>query len=87
MPTLAVLNFVDTWNSFLWPLVTARDMDIQVILAVLFLLATVTNEGINFGAGERFYAGYVLASIPLVILFFALGKFYVEGLVESGIKA
>jgi len=62
-------------------------MDIQVILAVLFLLATVTNEGINFGAGERFYAGYVLASIPLVILFFALGKFYVEGLVESGIKA
>ena len=86
MPTLAVLNFVDTWNSFLWPLVTARDMDIQVILVVLFLLATVTNEGINFGAGERLYAGYVLASIPLVILFFALGKFYVEGLVESGIK-
>ena len=62
-------------------------MDIQVILVVLCLLSRVMYEGINFGAGERLYAGYVLASIPLVILFFALGKFYVEGLVESGIKA
>ncbi|NLE44445.1 MAG: carbohydrate ABC transporter permease, partial [Chloroflexi bacterium] len=32
------------------------------------------------------FAGYTIASIPLALLFFALGKFYVEGLVDSGIK-
>lgn len=52
----------------------------------LFKLSRITNDGVDFGAGGPLYAGYVLASIPLVILFFALGKFYVEGLMESGIK-
>lgn len=32
------------------------------------------------------FAGHAIGSIPLVILFFALGNFCVEGLVESGLK-
>ena len=86
LATLAVLNFIGTWNSFLWPLVTISDASLQVISVGLYKLSRTANEGVNFEAGGPLYAGYVLASIPLVILFFALGKFYVEGLVESGIK-
>jgi ABC-type glycerol-3-phosphate transport system permease component len=33
------------------------------------------------------FAGYVICSLPLAFLFFVLGKFYVEGLVESGVKS
>lgn len=86
LATLAVLNFIDSWNSFLWPLVTISDANLQVISVGLYKLSRVTNDGVDFGAGGPLYAGYVLASIPLVILFFVLGKFYVEGLMESGIK-
>lgn len=86
LATLSVLNFVAEWNSFLWPLVTISDMSKQVISVGLFRLSRTTNDLVDFGSGGPLFAGYVLASIPLVILFIVLGKFYVEGLVESGIK-
>ena len=86
LATLSVLNFVAEWNSFLWPLVTISDMSKQVISVGLFRLSRTTNDSVDFGSGGPLFAGYVLASIPLVILFIVLGKFYVEGLVESGIK-
>lgn len=86
LATLAVLNFIESWNSFLWPLVTISDASLQVISVGLYKLSRITNDGVDFGTGGPLFAGYVLASLPLVILFFILGKFYVEGLMESGIK-
>jgi ABC-type glycerol-3-phosphate transport system permease component len=83
--TLAILNFLGTWNNFLWPLITINDQTKQMISVGLYLIS-----GVSGGAGSMefgpLFAGYVLSAIPLVILFFALGKFYVEGLVESGLK-
>jgi ABC-type glycerol-3-phosphate transport system permease component len=86
LATLSVLNFVAEWNSFLWPLVTISDMSKQVISVGLFRLSRTTNDSVDFGSGGPLYADCVLASIPLVILFMMLGRFHVEGLVESGIK-
>ena len=45
------------------------------------------GAGGGFAVWGPLFAGYVIASLPLVVLFFALGKFYVEGLIESGLKA
>jgi multiple sugar transport system permease protein len=85
--TLTVINFIGTWNSFLWPLVTISDQSKQVIAVALFQLS---NEFSRSGDGSVWgplFAGYVIASIPLALIFIFLGKFYVEGLVESGLKA
>jgi multiple sugar transport system permease protein len=83
--TLAILNFLGTWNNFLWPLITINDQTKQMISVGLYLIS-----GVSGGAGSMefgpLFAGYVLSSVPLVILFFALGKFYVEGLIASGLK-
>lgn len=81
--TLAVLDFINAWNDFLWPFVAVRSEDLRVISVGLYLLSSDT-AGSGWG---QLFAGYTIASVPLAILFFALGKFYVEGLVESGIKA
>ncbi|MHB0859065.1 MAG: carbohydrate ABC transporter permease [Anaerolineae bacterium] len=86
LATLAVLNFLGTWNSFLWPLVTIRKAELQVISVGLFKLSRTIQGGIDYGVWGPMYAGYVLASVPLVLLFVVLGRFYVEGLVDSGIK-
>ncbi len=80
--TLAVLDFIGAWNDFLWPFVSISSETRRVISVALYLLRTDT---VGSGWGPLF-AGYTIASIPLAILFFALGKFYVEGLVESGLK-
>ena len=79
LATLSVLNFVAEWNSFLWPLVTISDMSKQVISVGLFRLSRTTNDSVDFGSGGPLFAGYVLASVPLVVLFIVLGKFYVKG--------
>jgi len=86
LASLSVLNFLGTWNSFLWPLVTIRNLDLQVISVGLYKLSRTIQGGIEYGVWGPMYAGYVLASLPLVFLFLLLGRFYVEGLVDSGIK-
>jgi ABC-type glycerol-3-phosphate transport system permease component len=87
LATLTVLNFIGTWNSFLWPLLTITDTNKQMISVGLYKLSrAASGSAQSFGSFGPLYAGYVLASVPLVILFFLLGRFYVEGLVESGMK-
>ena len=93
LATLAVLNFIGVWNSFLWPLVMIQDDEKQMIAVGLFKLARSATSGSmsgwtsqDFGVWGPLFSGYVIASVPLVILFIILGKFYVEGLVDSGLK-
>jgi len=81
--TLGILDFIQAWNDFLWPFVATRSESLRVISVGLYLLRSDT-AGAGWGS---LFAGYVISSVPLAILFFALGKFYVEGLVESGMKA
>jgi ABC-type glycerol-3-phosphate transport system permease component len=84
LATLSVVNFVGTWNWFLWPLVTVTDRSNQLISVGLFQLTVGDLSGQNsFGP---LFAGYVIASIPLVLLFMFLGRFYIEGLTQSGLK-
>ncbi|MXZ24339.1 MAG: carbohydrate ABC transporter permease [Caldilineaceae bacterium SB0665_bin_21] len=83
LATLAVLDFIGAWNDFLWPFVAISSKSKRVISVGLYLLQADTAGA---GLGPLF-SGYTIASIPLAILFFALGKYYVEGLVESGLKA
>jgi ABC-type glycerol-3-phosphate transport system permease component len=83
--TLAIINFLSTWNNFLWPLVAVSDKTKQMISVGLYYISGISggSGGMEFGP---LFAGYIIASIPLAILFFSLGKFYVEGLVNSGLK-
>lgn len=83
LATLAVLDFIGAWNDFLWPFVAISSKSKRVISVGLYLLQADT-AGVGLGPA---FSGYTIASIPLAILFFALGKYYVEGLVESGLKA
>lgn len=83
--TLATINFVNTWNSFLWPLVVIHTSSKQVISVGIYQLSQgVGSTGlVNWGP---LFAGFVIASIPLIIVFIFLGKFYIEGLTASGLK-
>lgn len=86
LATLGILNFVSTWNSFLWPLVAISKDEYQQISVGLFLLSKEISISGDYSVWGPLFAGYTIASLPLVILFFLFGKFYVEGLMESGLK-
>jgi multiple sugar transport system permease protein len=79
--TLAVLSFLQNWNDFLWPvyvLISPESQTLQPGLATL--------QGAYRTDYAVVMAGGVIASIPVLILFFIAQKYIIEGVSRSGLK-
>ncbi|MCB0017474.1 MAG: carbohydrate ABC transporter permease [Anaerolineales bacterium] len=79
--TMSLLEFQFIWNLFLWPLIAVSDKNIQVIQVTLAL--TQTQRTTYWG---RRFAGAAMASVPVIILFVMLQKYYTEGVAQTGVK-
>ena len=79
--TMSLLEFQFIWNLFFWPLVAVGKKEFQVIQVVI--AAQTTQGQVYWG---RTLAGAVLASVPVIILFLAMQRHYVRGVVLSGLK-
>lgn len=82
MLTLGLITFLFSWNSFLWPLVIVQDPAIQVIQVAIAQQGSPTQLP-NWG---ETFAGATVATLPLVLLFLALQKYFTQGMTTSGIK-
>lgn len=78
---IAVMNVLSTWNDFIWPLITLTDNAKRTITVGLqyFQGQYLTNYG-------PLFAGYILASLPLLILFAFAMRPFVAGLTSGAIK-
>ncbi|MEM7738406.1 MAG: carbohydrate ABC transporter permease [Deinococcota bacterium] len=79
--SLGVLALIRSWNAFLWPLVVGQSKDtwtVQVVLST-FLTAQTINLPALFMAS-------VISVLPIVLLFFVVQRFIVEGVKLSGVK-
>ena len=79
---IALLNFVGTWNEIIWPLIVLSDSDLSPVTKGLLRFQgqfSITSYGPMF-------AGYVLASIPLVIVFLFCMKYYIQGITSGALK-
>ena len=79
--TLGIFTFIMSWNSFVWPLVITSDiskMPISVGVTTFFALET--------APWGKIAALSVTGILPPLILFLALQKYYIKGLMMSGIK-
>ncbi len=79
--TLGLLVFMGEWGSFLWPLVVMNSPEKQVIQ--VGIAGFTTTYGIYWG---RVMAASAMASVPIILLFVVLQKYYVRGIAMSGIK-
>lgn len=77
----SLLMFLFQWEAFLWPLITIRSERLKVVQVALsdFQLQyqTLWNE---------LFAASVVASLVSIILIFSLQRYYVQGVVGSGVK-
>ncbi|MGV8935786.1 MAG: carbohydrate ABC transporter permease [Allorhizobium sp.] len=80
--TLGLITFLFSWNSFLWPLVIVQDPSIQVIQVAIAQQGSPTQLP-NWG---ETFAGATVATLPLVLLFLLLQKYFTQGMTTSGIK-
>jgi len=82
MLTLGLITFLFSWNSFLWPLVIIQDPAIQVIQVAIAQQGSPTQLP-NWG---ETFAGATVATVPLILLFLLLQKYFTQGMTTSGIK-
>ena len=81
--TVAVVRLVTTYNQFMWPLVVISSPKRQVVAVAL---TQFTSEIGVTDLGPQM-AGYILASVPLIVLFSFGMRHYVRGLTAGGLKA
>jgi ABC-type glycerol-3-phosphate transport system permease component len=79
--TLAVLNVVGTWNDIVWPTIVFSNPALQNLSVGL----TVFESEYNTNWGPLF-AGYVLAALPLLILFALTSRWFIQGFASGAVK-
>ena len=79
--TLAIFAFLGSWNDFLWPLIVLTD-DARQTLPVA--LASLGRE--HVGDSELMMAGAVVTIVPVLIVFLALQRHYISGLLAGSVK-
>jgi multiple sugar transport system permease protein len=78
---IAVINFIGSWNQFLWPLIIAQDSSSWTVQVALSSLLTAQNPKINL-----LFAAAALSILPIVLVFVLLQRFLVRGVAETGLK-
>ncbi len=81
LSVIAIMNVLWTWNDYVWPLITIADDTKRTVTVGLSYFTTqfFTEYG-------PMMAGYTIASLPLIILFFAALKHFIRGLTAGALK-
>lgn len=77
--TVSLLTVINVWNDFFWPLLTITDNNLRTIPVGLSFF-----QGQNVTSWGPLFAGYMLASIPLLLLFSILSKYFLAG-IQGGV--
>jgi ABC-type glycerol-3-phosphate transport system permease component len=80
--TLAILRFQQIWNDLVWPLIAVTDENRRTITVGLFYFRGGTHT--QYGA---MFAGYLIASVPLLLIFAVSMKQFMAGITSGAIKA
>jgi multiple sugar transport system permease protein len=81
LTTLAIVTFLSTWNDFIWPLIVLTGESRYTLPVALAILV-----GEHVQDTELMMAGSVLTVMPVLLLFLALQKSYIAGLLIGGVK-
>ncbi|AIQ48536.1 sugar ABC transporter ATP-binding protein [Paenibacillus sp. FSL R7-0273] len=81
LSTLTIFTFVNTWNDFLGPMIYLTKTELKTIQIGLRMF--ISQYSAEYGL---IMAASVVSIIPVVIVFLALQKYFVQGVAASGIK-
>jgi cellobiose transport system permease protein len=78
---LALFTFMQTWNEFIWPraVLNPDNPTVQYSLALL--------NSAYFNDYTLMFAGTVVATVPLAVVFVVFGRQIIGGIMEGAVKA
>lgn len=79
--TVTIMTGLNAWNNYIWPLVSSSGEKTQQIAVALtkMVMSAADGNGVLF-------AGYIIASLPLIILFCFASKHFVAGITQGAVK-
>ena len=83
LATLVVMNMISLYGDFLWPLLVIESNTKQVISVAIQTYSSATGMT-DYGA---MIAGFVMATIPLIVMFSFSSRLYIEGITSGAVKA
>jgi ABC-type glycerol-3-phosphate transport system permease component len=81
LATVGVFSFIFNWRDFLGPLLYLNDPDKQTLE-----LGLNTYQSLAQSQWELIMAGSVLVMIPLLLIFLFSQRYFVKGIVMTGLK-
>jgi ABC-type glycerol-3-phosphate transport system permease component len=81
LATVSIMTFMFSWNDFLGPLIYLSDkMKGTLALGLSMFVGQYTTEWAPLMAAS------ILMMLPMIVLFFAFQKYFIQGFMMSGIK-
>jgi ABC-type glycerol-3-phosphate transport system permease component len=84
--TVAIMNFVAIYSDFIWPSLMLRQEQ-QTIMLALEQYNPASSEFSNRPDLGRQTAGYLVATIPQLIVFSVGMKYFIKGVTSGAVKA
>jgi multiple sugar transport system permease protein len=81
LATLGMFTFISSWDEFLWPLVVVNSIEMRTMPIALTMF-----QQEYYTQWEYTAAGAVILFIPILLLFLFTQRYFVRGLVLSGMK-
>ena len=81
--TVAIFAFLNAWNEFLAALILLSDNDKYTLPVLMTAVRAGRLGAINWGAVQ---AGVMVMTIPCLIIFLALQRYYMRGLMAGAVK-
>lgn len=83
LATLGIFTFLGSWNNFLWPLIIISSLNLKTVpLGMMAFQSRMPAKT----PWELVMAAATFSIIPILIAFVMGQKYYVQGIVTSGIK-
>lgn len=79
--SMAILQALNSWNNFLWPLIVLRSS--EKLTLPIGLSTLLTPYGNNY---DVLIAGSVMAIFPVLILYIFFQRYFIEGMTAGGVK-
>ena len=81
--TVGIFTFMGGWNDFLWPTIVNRDQSLMTLTQMVTIYAIGGQAGGQFGA---VMASSLIAVVPMIAVYLIFQKYYLQGIVSTGIK-
>jgi multiple sugar transport system permease protein len=81
LAAIAVMSFIGTWNDFMGPLIYIADQRLYPLAFGLYAFSVQVNNNPALSM-----AGSVMMTVPIIAIFFAAQRYFIQGVTLTGMK-